>query len=242
MPPATDWRKPVWLLSTKGREQACQAVLDQCAHTEMCSTGIVYVDGDTYPNLRLPANWHKVEGRKWNGIRAGMHWVFHNYPQASHYGWLADDTLPQTKRWDSLVEEATSGWGLTSCRDNWLSEGDASRRWLLNGGDLGAGICWGGELVRFVGWWAPAFLKQGGIDFVWTSLLWELGVVKYLPEVTVAHQHWKKGARPRDEIDFMPHVEADVERAFKYVGGRAFQRLRQELTVAISGHSHALGS
>ena len=34
----------IWLLSTRGRPEACQQVLDACEETGMTSPGVVYVD------------------------------------------------------------------------------------------------------------------------------------------------------------------------------------------------------
>ena len=197
----------------------------------MSSPGVVWVDGDGYPNLRLPANWRKMEA-PWGGLRAGMQWCLREFPRATSYGWLADDTVPVTEGWDELVEKAAGRKYLAYCRDGWLSDNWLARPFLEIGEDLGAGLCWGAGLIRTVGWWAPPELRQGGIDYVWTRLLRGLELTRYLDDVTVLHKHWRNNARRKDEVDEMPHINEDVERAFAYVSSPGFRRIRRRLEAA----------
>jgi hypothetical protein len=221
----------IWLLSTKGRPIWCQEVLDACEKSQMTSQGIVWVDGDSYPELRLPENWQKIEA-PWGGLRAGMQWCLKEFPKASQYGWLADDTHPVTEGWDKLVEEAAGSSYLAYCRDGWLSDNWLARPFLEIGEDLGGGLCWGGDLIRKVGWWAPPKLRQGGIDYVWTRLLSGLGMTRYLDDVTVLHKSWRCGARAKDGIDVLPHIDEDVQWAFAYVSSPGFRRIRKRLETA----------
>ena len=218
----------IWLLSTKGRPYQCQQVLDACERTGMTSEGIVWVDGDSYPDLRLPGNWSKREV-EWGGLRPGMQWVFENYPDASQYGWLADDMTPTSNGWDTALEERAGDWRLSYAFDGWLATAPIALFMLERGLDMGGAPCWGGELVREVGWWAPPKMKQGGIDFVWTTLLRDLDLHYYDEEVRVLHRHWRNSARVKDATDVLPHVEHDVELAKKYVQSKDFKRIRGKL-------------
>lgn len=186
------------------------------------------MDGDSYPNLRLPDNWSKREVR-WGGLRPAMQWCLRKFPDATQYGWLADDMIPASEGWDSALQERAGGRRLAYAFDGWLATHVLSRALLKAGLDMGGAPCWGGELVRTVGWWAPPRMKQGGIDFVWTSLLRDLGLTYYDEGVYVLHKHWRNSARARDAVDMMPHVEHDVELAFKYVQSVDFKRTREKL-------------
>lgn len=201
----------------------------------MTSQGIVWVDGDDYPYLRLPGNWEKHEV-KWGGIRPGMQWCFDTFPDATQYGWLADDMVPASDGWDRALEERAGQWRLAYAFDGWLATHAISLALLEVGLDMGGAPCWGGELVREVGWWAPPKLRQGGIDFVWTTLLRDLGLTCYDEEVRVLHKHWRNSARAKDGTDTMPHVERDVHRALEYVRSDEFESIRarlEELAVAV---------
>lgn len=178
----------------------------------MTSEGIVYVDEtvDEYSELRLPSNWTLHTERRWGSIGASMRWCFRQYPQASQYGWLADDTLPRTEGWDKQLEQAAGRWCLSFARDNLLSETKNWHGYLERGEDLTAGLCWGGDLVRAVGWWAPPRLKQAGIDTTWAELIAPLGLARYVEDVTVEHRSWRNGSRPCDAGDKGSHIDADI--------------------------------
>lgn len=169
----------------------------------MRSRGVVYVDEtvDQYEGLRLPSNWTMHLEPVWGSIGASMRWCFAKYPRASRYGWLADDTVPRTDGWDASLERAAGRWGLACARDGYLSEDPNWRAFLESGEDLSAGLCWGGDLVRAVGWWAPPWLTQAGIDTTWTALTSPLGLGTYVEDVTVEHKNWRTGKRHRDAGD-----------------------------------------
>lgn len=62
-------------------------------------------------------------------------------------------------------------------------------------------MCWGGELVRTVGWWALPGVKQAGIDTAWTAIVQPLGLARYTPQVICEHMNYRTGKRPLDETD-----------------------------------------
>ena len=203
---------PIWLLSTKGRPELCQEVLDACSESGMTSQGLVYVDGDSYPDLQLPSNWEKVEGPEWGGIAAGMNIVMERHPSASAYGWLADDTFPRTSGWDRRVEQAAGDWRLAYCNDAGYIQHLTD---VMTGRDLTSGLCWGGELVRAVGWWTLPGVYCAGIDTAWVEIVQPLGLWAYLDDVVVEHKNYRTGKREYDEIDDWDHsgknhIEEDI--------------------------------
>ncbi len=191
----------IWLLSTRGRPEACQAVLDACEETEMTSPGLVYIDGtvDEYADLRLPANWRRHSERKWGSISASMRYCMKRYPDATQYGWLADDTFPQTLYWDQKLEEAAGDWSISCARDFWLSELDWKHP--TGGPCFTSGLCWGAKLIQAAGWWALPGVYSGGIDGAWNDLAGMLEITRYLPDVIIEHRTWKIGKREQDETD-----------------------------------------
>lgn len=191
----------IWLLSTRGRPQACQEVLDACEATGMTSPGLVYVDEtvDEYKCLRLPPNWRIHRSRKWGSIAASMRYCLKRYPDATQYGWLADDNIPVTDNWDKILEEAAGEWFISCARDLWFSE----LQWVYPTGGpcFTSGLCWGAELIRSVGWWSLPGVRQGGIDGAWNDLAGLCGLTRYLPEVIIEHRNWQLGKRAWDETD-----------------------------------------
>jgi len=167
----------------------------------MTSPGLVYVDEtvEEYADLRLPPNWTMHLEPEWGSIAASMRYCLEQYPDASQYGWLADDNIPQTPGWDVELEQAAGDWYISCARDYWMSE----LGWLHSTGGpcFTAGLCWGGELIRTVGWWALPGVRQGGIDEAWNNLAGMLHLTRYLPDVIIEHRTWKLSKRNKDETD-----------------------------------------
>lgn len=191
----------IWVLSTRGRPKECQQVLDACEATGMTSQGLVYVDEtvEMYESIRLPANWKIHFEPEWGSIAAAMHYTQEHFPDATQYGWLADDNIPRTLGWDVSLEAAAGSWFVSCARDLWLSE--TGWKFPLGGPCFTAGLCWGAELIRTVGWWVLPGVRQGGIDGAWNDLAGMCNLTRYLPEVTVEHLCWQLGKRPKDGTD-----------------------------------------
>lgn len=191
----------IWLLSTRGRPDECQRTLDACEATGMTSQGLVYVDEtvEMYENIRLPANWAIHFEPEWGSIAASMHYTQAHFPDATQYGWLADDNIPRTVGWDKRLEAAAGDWFISCARDFWLSE--TGWRHPTGGPCFTAGLCWGAKVIEAVGWWVLPGVRQGGIDGAWNDLAGMLSLTRYLPDVTVEHITWKLGKREKDETD-----------------------------------------
>ena len=76
-------------------------------------------------------------------------------------------------------------------------------------------MCWGGDLVRAVGWWALPGVYQGGIDDAWIHLAHRVfDVKKYVPDVIVEHMSYRNAKRPKDYTDEWirsPEIQAWVD-------------------------------
>jgi hypothetical protein len=167
----------------------------------MTSRGVVYQDEIAYPKLRLPKNWTQHHEPVWGSLQASMQWCYETFPDASHYGWLADDTRPRTQGWDRQLEHAAGDWGLSYARDLWYSETPLELDGLQKGRNMSSGLCWAGSLVREVGWWALPGVRQAGIDTAWMDIVRPLGLHRYTHDVVVEHLNWQTGKRERDAGD-----------------------------------------
>lgn len=189
----------MWLLPTRGRKQLCQEALDACAESNMTSTAILIIDSrvDLYQGLIVPDNF-MVMHQPWDMAEC-MRYIFKEYPHEKYYGWLSDDLRPQTDQWDLKLIEAAGDWLLSDCEDDYVGRYHHSYEHTLGGA-----FCWGGKLVRAVGFWAMEGVKQGGVDDFWTELL-TYGIHppmrKHLDEVFVRHDHYKTGRREIDDTD-----------------------------------------
>jgi hypothetical protein len=152
-----------------------------------------------------------------------MQWVYNNYPDATQYGWLADDTRPRTPSWDRLLEAAAGNWNLSYANDQWLSKDPIERDRLLLGYNLSSGLCWGGNLVRAVGWWALPGVRQAGIDTAWCDIARTFDLHKYQDDIVVEHWNWRTGKRRKDAGDSWQRDGADyIEKDLKAKDDWAF--------------------
>ena len=197
----------MWLMTTKNRPKAAEIALAACWDTGMKQPGVVYVDGQNhspYDDIKLPPNWTMVKFVDVGGIgnlAGSKQYVFETYPDERVYGWVADDNFPVTNNWCAMVEEIAHPWRLVHCRDDFVSLTGSGKDSLRETRNLGGGICWGGDLVRCVGWWAPPGIIQGSIDWAWTSLVGTTDMGVYLPDVIVRHDNYRTGRRQKDDND-----------------------------------------
>jgi hypothetical protein len=213
----------IWLLTTRGRPDACQQVLDACVETGMTSPGIVYVDetADLYRKIRLPANWSIRRTNTWGSIAASMRYCRRRYPDATQYGWLADDTVPISEAWDVALEQAAGNWHISYANDRWMALDPGWAHYVRAGSLMTSGLCWGASLIRAAGWWALPGVRQGGIDGAWNTVSHELDLGRYLDNVVIEHRTWKAGKRRRDKTDAwvkhgQAYIAADVKRYWKW--------------------------
>jgi hypothetical protein len=233
----------IWLLSSRGRPKEAQDTIDACQEAGMTSRGVLYVDGKVDYQFELPKNWSKHYESQWLGLQGSMQWCLEQYPEATQYGWLADDTRPRTKRWDKKLELAAGKWNLAYARDLWMSEIPGMLEQLKVGRDLSSGLCWGGDLVRMVGWWALPEVVQAGIDTAWTEIVRPLQLHRYIGDVTVEHLNWRTGKRKYDETDNwvqdgVDYIHGDIVRRDQWVGSKDYRDTLRRVGLAMGDPDH----
>lgn len=205
----------------------------------MVSPGVVYVDEDngSYRDLKLPKNWRVHREPEWRSLQGALEWCLAEYPDASQYGWLADDTRPRTTGWDRMLEAEAADWNLAYARDLWISEEPAEAVRLVLGKNLSSGLCWGGELVRTVGWWALPGVRQAGIDTAWCEIARPFGLHRYVENVVVEHLNWRTGKRKKDETDNwdrdgIGYVDRDIVATREWLASEDYRNLLHRLVDA----------
>lgn len=233
----------VWLLPTRGRAKGCQETIDACVATKMSSPCYILIDTrvDDYPDLKLPDNMIAV--RLPLDMGDCMRLIFQMFPYEKSYGWLADDVRPRTDYWDKELENAAADWRLSNCDDLWLA--NAKNPPL----SLCGAFCWGGKLVRAVGWWAPPGYIQAGIDDTWVFICAKkINLMIYCVDVVVEHLNYRTEKRPWDdtddwERDGAKYVEADLEREKEWEKTDDARLVLKNLTAAITedGYRKSIG-
>lgn len=201
----------MWLLPSRGRYLMCEEALFACEQTGMTSRAVCIIDSreHLYPHLpHFGDNWEIIRA-PWDMAEC-MRFVLRNYPDEDFYGWIADDMRPRTQGWDTQLEAAAGRWGLATCRDNLFDHSPHFRKTLLCGA-----MCWGGDLVRGIGFWALPGVNQGAIDDLWSQIMRDgLGTgLTFMKDVLVEHLHWRNGSRLQDATD--NHKRDGVDRIKK---------------------------
>lgn len=221
----------MWLLQSRNRRDQCQAAIDSFVKCGLDGTVVVYLDGCRYdPPLQLPESWRLIQEDQHLRLSVPMNRMLGEYPDEPFYGWLADDLRALDDGCFRLLEERADVNYLAYSNDGWMSH--THRQKLCSGETLAGALCWGGDLVRRVGWWAPPMVQQAMVDVIWNKIITAQspGLHRYAPDIIVEHWNWRTGKRARDEVDevdakyvsFPAHMQRDIKLAKQWLAGRGF--------------------
>lgn len=220
----------MWLMTSKGRAKAAERVMEACWATGMRQKAILYVDGPMagYESIKLPDNWSTMNGT--GNLAGSYNQMVREFPDRC-YGWMADDNIPVTPYWSYIVEEVCGAWHLVHCRDEWVSEmNEQNRKLLYQTSNLGGGICWGGDLIRTVGYWAMPGVVQAGIDWMWTAMVGGTPIGIYLHNVTVRHDNYRTGKRQKDKTDeWGSWMQPDIDKTRAFIQSAEFRLLKERV-------------
>lgn len=180
----------MWFLPTKGRADCLQRLLDKIIEIGNSTPGLVIVNGEdpSYSDIRLPKLWQMHVLPENLGLCGAMNWAFDNYPREPWYGLITDDELVHTPEWDETLVKAAGNWNISHGNEGWQSE---NRMHSSN--------VFGGDLIRTVGYWAPAGLWHWFIDNVWENIATDCDLRRYCREVRTEHKHYLAGKSLKDE-------------------------------------------
>lgn len=180
----------MWVMPSRGRKVLAQENLNTIAKLSIDCSGVVWVDGDDYGDLVLPDNWGHVRTEKRQELGGVLRQVFMQYPNEPFYGFISDDTVPQTRGWNTSLELAAGSWGMASSNDLWKG----SER-------MAGALCFGGNLLRTLGYWVPSGMFHLYIDDVWEVLGRALECWTYRKDIIVEHRHPAINKRQKDATD-----------------------------------------
>lgn len=184
----------MWILPTRSRPQNCLRLINAWAASEASTPVYVRLDEcDPFLSELIALPWPNnfiIKIGKREGVAKATNEIFVEYPHEDWYGFLADDFLPQTKKWDLILIEAAG----TKCTSYPNDLGKKSKK------DLPTLPCVGGDLVREIGWFGFPYTHHYFVDTVWKYIGEHLCNIKRLENVIVEHLHPVNG---KSEIDIV---------------------------------------
>jgi len=178
----------VWLLTSLGRPDRIRRVVDSYDWSGQPVSLVLY-EGDSrladYLSQSWPPSW-KLETVPMRGNGPTYNEILRRHPNECCYGFLADDAILDVPDMLSELEISASDWNIAYAND---------KHW---GEKLPTMPCLGGELVRAVGYLAPAHLSHWAIDTAWGELGKRIGNLRYAEHLTYTHDNPVWGTAPDD--------------------------------------------
>lgn len=187
------------VVPSRGRPEAAAALARAFADTCTADTKLVFaVDADDprrgdyaplirngFVDLAIGASATMVEALN----RAAVAGTAPTAEAPFGIGFLGDDHCPRTHGWDQRYLDALRELGTG------MVYGDD----LLQGENLPTQVAMTSDIVRALGYMAPAELRHMYVDNFWLTLGRAAECIRYLPEVVVEHRHPLAGKAQWDE-------------------------------------------
>lgn len=168
----------MWLLPTRNRPKAVEALIAAMEVTGEVPEVAVMVDGPMY-QIDWPKHWHIHESYGHLEMQRALNALYKLYPNEKSYGILTDQSRPITPKWATKLEEAAGDGLISMCNTtkNRVNPRTGLRRITTT--------CTGGNLIRAIGWvWLDRVCHLYGDD-AWEDIGYALNVIRYLPEVVI---------------------------------------------------------
>lgn len=194
----------MWVLPTYDRPERAQQALDSIEKASSTTPGLVYIDGSKnpgYQHLRIPKNWSVWKGEKNLGVCGALNAVFSRFPNEPWYGFLSDDSIVKTPKWDQILLSKADGFSIVHSADGWQA-----------GPRIHGAVVFGGDLLRALGWWVPPGFVHSFCDDVWETIADAALLRKFIPEVMVEHCHFWNGKTAVDPSYIKAYQSFDQDR------------------------------
>jgi hypothetical protein len=187
------------LVPTRGRPHNAVRLQQAFADTESLNAELVFVADADDPEL--PAYWTAAgdrlirhltvhDGETGTGMAAALNHAAGRFAgEYAALGFMGDDHLPRTPRWDAHVLGA-----LNTAEPAVVYGND-----LFQGAALPTAVFMPSRLVQALGFMAPPVLRHLYADDFWLELGWHLGTLRYLPDVVIEHLHPAAGKTAMDD-------------------------------------------
>lgn len=138
---------------------------------------------------------------------------------ADAIGFMGDDHVPRTMRWDAGLLAALRAQG----RPGIVYGND-----LLMGASLPTAVLIDGEIIRKLGWMVPPELRHMYLDNFWRDLGTALGAVTYVPNIVIEHMHFISGKSEKDDSYARTNTDemhqTDHAAYERFIGGGGIER------------------
>lgn len=191
----------MWIMPSRERPHNVARFFAAYHNTLATTPGVVCIrDNDPtrwrYENIALPPGWTLVAYPPMSmGDRTNR--VFDDNPGKDWYGYMDDDSVPETPHWDVMLVAAAGRAGIAHCFNGIGNEKLASQ------------FVMGGDLARDLGWVLLRGVARLYGDNAVTDVGRKRNCITYLPDVRVIQHHFSNGMAPRDETYLKPEAAAD---------------------------------
>lgn len=201
----------MWLIPTRNRPQAMMELIGSMRGE--FPDAAVMIDGDAslYSGVNWPSNWHIHTADEHLEMQRAINALYRLHPNEKTYGFLTDHARPETPGWFRKMEDQAGDWLMVLCADG------KDRRHPENGyRRITAASCYGGELVREMGYLWPDFCTHMYGDDALEEIGHELGIVRWMPDVMVRDLHLTDGEVKPDEnhkrlYKGVPYIPQDAQ-------------------------------
>lgn len=201
----------LWLLPTAHRVEQLRSLCQAMITMGVSTPGRILVQEDEYEELEelytsieLPPKWYFISTTH-SGLAAKCEEIFetNSLDDLDWVGIIADDNIPETVGWDTLLGAQANGYNIVASNDGW----QAPTR-------LHGAVVFSIPLLRAVGYLSPPGLTHLYFDDVWETIGRETGMITWAMDVMVRHNHVSiTGQSDRTSAAVMSYREAD-EKAF----------------------------
>lgn len=190
----------MWILPTRSRPNNLLRLIDAWDKTGASTPVEVCVDADDLllpqvEEMDLPDGWHIVVGRR-GPLSDIYNDAYERNKGSPWFGFIADDVVPITNNWDSILIDAAGSNGMS----------------VPAGGETTGGcphFVLGGGLVHSVGWLSLPGLDRLYIDTAWGTIAKSRGVYREIHNVKLEHRHFSNGKAFLDETYRKHHKAQD---------------------------------
>lgn len=172
----------MWVLPTRSRPENCKRFIEAWHKSQASTPVYVRLDScdpelDVLLNLAWPSEFQVVVGNR-DAITLSSNEIFVKYPSEPWYGFLGDDFVPETTKWDLALIDRAGDKNISYPNDL------ANRKKRLP-----TLPCVGGDLVRAVGWFSFPHTRHYFIDTAWQFIGERLGRIHRMDNIIVEHMH-----------------------------------------------------
>ena len=181
----------MWFIASRNRPDAMKELIKAIDESGDKPEVAVMLDGEPY-DIDWPEGWHIHIAPEHLELQRAMNLLLKLHPNEKTYGMIVDHTRPRYPGWVKALEDAAGDWNISLSDDgyNRINPKTGLQR-------IASATCFGGELVRTLGWIWPDFCVHLYGDDAIEELGHELGLFRHVP-VRVDDLQFTAGEVPLD--------------------------------------------